>query len=173
MTETAKSDQLLSKADALLDRYRPSSAQPVEGPTESAALDFPVLTEVVALSGFAAELGHGAPTAAATGIIHDTAPEASTSRAQGPGSLTHATVPEFDATKLREEILAMLAPDLEQRLADTLKPRTNELLDWAMQTVQLELGLSIRAAVRSAVAEAVNESLERLRREHETRNAPP
>ena len=67
----------------------------------------------------------------------------------------------------------MLAPDLEQRLADTLKPRTNELLDWAMQTVQLELGLSIRAAVRSAVAEAVNESLERLRREHETRNAPP
>ena len=49
-------------------------------------------------------------------------------------------------------------------MSDTLKPRANELLDWAMQTVQLELGLSIRAAVRNAVAEAVNEAIERLRR---------
>ena len=49
---------------------------------------------------------------------------------------------------------------------------TAELLDWAMQTVQLELGLSIRAAVRSAVAEAVNESLEKLRRDRDTSNTP-
>ena len=69
----------------------------------------------------------------------------------------------IDESRLREEILATLAPELEQRLSDTLKPRANELLDWAMQTVQLELGLSIRAAVRSAVATAVDEALERQR----------
>jgi hypothetical protein len=78
----------------------------------------------------------------------------------------------MDVARLREEILATLAPELEQRLSDTLKPRANELLDWAMQTVQLELGLSIRTAVRSAVAEAVNESLEKLRRDRDTSNTP-
>jgi hypothetical protein len=173
VTDTDKSDRLLSKADALLDRYRPSAAQPAGAPTASADLDFPVLTEVVALPGFAAEQGPEASATAATDIIHDTAPEASTSLPKESGALSHATAPEIDATKLREEILATLSPELEQRLADTLKPRANELLDWAMQTVQLELGLSIRAAVRSAVAEAVNESLERLKRERETRNTPP
>ena len=66
---------------------------------------------------------------------------------------------ETDTMQLREQILATLAPELEKRLTDTLKPRTAELLDYAMQTVQLELGLSIRAAVRSAVAEAVDEAL--------------
>lgn len=130
MTDTDKADELLGKADALLGRYR--QAAPAT-PSEASA-DFPVLTEVVELSAD---------------------PVTTTAESPGPS----ATGTDIDAVQLREQILATLAPELEKRLTDTLKPRTAELLDYAMQTVQLELGLSIRAAVRSAVAEAVDEAL--------------
>lgn len=160
MTEPDKSDVLIGKADALLSRFRlgpagPAGAEPVEAPPETDA-DFPVLTEVVEL------------TETPSHIIAATSPPATPESAAGtPSETTPMAV-----ARLREEILATLAPELEQRLSDTLKPRANELLDWAMQTVQLELGLSIRAAVRSAVAEAVNESLEKLRRDRDTSNTP-
>ncbi len=161
MTEPDKSDALIGKADALLSRYRagpagPAGAEPVEAPPETDA-DFPVLTEVVELT---ETPGH---------IIAAPSPPA------GPESVadTPSETTPMDVARLREEILATLAPELEQRLSDTLKSRANELLDWAMQTVQLELGLSIRAAVRSAVADAVNKSLEKLQRDRDTSNTPP
>lgn len=159
MTEPDKADALLSKADALLGRYRPSaiapatseaialpagmSAEPTTDSTADSTADFPVLTEVVELPVAATGAHTPTLTAAAANNVADKA--------------------VIDETRLREEILATLAPDLEQRLSDTLKPRATELFDWAMQTVQLELGLSIRAAVRSAVAEAVDKALERHR----------
>ncbi len=160
MTEPDKSDALISKADALLSRFRPgpagpAGAVPVETPPETDA-DFPLLTEVVELT---ETPGHS---------IAATSPPATPESGTGTPSETM----QMDVARLREEILATLAPELEQRLSDTLKPRANELLDWVMQTVQLELGLSIRAAVRSAVAEAVNESLEKLRRDRDTSNTP-
>ncbi len=157
-------DKLLSKADALLGRYRPAMA-PVAHLQAAApeSLDFPVLTEIVELPPAAAE-----PVADFPALIPaETALPASTSDQQAgsapTGAGAEAEAIAIDASRLREEILATLAPELEQRLSDTLKPRANELLDWAMQTVQLELGLSIRAAVRSAVAAAVDEALERQR----------
>ena len=160
MTEPDKSDALISKADALLSRFRPcpagpAGAVPVETPPETDT-DFPLLTEVVEL------------TETSSHSIAATSPPATPESGTGTPS---ETTP-MDVARLREEILATLAPELEQRLSDTLKPRANELLDWVMQTVQLELGLSIRAAVRSAVAEAVNESLEKLRRDRDTSNTP-
>ena len=160
MTEPDKSDALISKADALLSRFRPgpagpAGAVPVETPPETDT-DFPLLTEVVEL------------TETSSHSIAATSPPATPESGTGTPS---ETTP-MDVARLREEILATLAPELEQRLSDTLKPRANELLDWAMQTVQLELGLSIRAAVRSAVVEAVNESLEKLRRDRDTSNTP-
>ena len=160
MTEPDKSDALISKADALLSRFRPgpagpAGAVPVETPPETDT-DFPLLTEVVEL------------TETSSHSIAATSPPATPESGTGTPSET----PPMDVARLREEILATLAPELEQRLSDTLKPSANELLDWAMQTVQLELGLSIRAAVRSAVAEAVNESLEKLRRDRDTSNTP-
>lgn len=130
MTDQDNADQLLGKADALLGRYRHGAS------ATGTAADFPVLTEVVELP--------AAPGATAV---------------ESPEPVTDSTGAAIDTVGLREQILATLAPELEKRLTDTLKPRTAELLDYAMQTVQLELGLSIRAAVRSAVAEAVDEAL--------------
>jgi hypothetical protein len=141
-------DALLSKADALLGRYRPSATAQATTPVFSDPADFPVLTDVV-------ELPQSETEPAATGFPPQSASD---------GAAPVTPLPMIDETRLREEILATLAPELEQRLSDTLKPRANELLDWAMQTVQLELGLSIRAAVRSAVASAVDEALEKHRR---------
>jgi hypothetical protein len=167
-------DKLLSKADALLDRYRRSAMSPTTreltesttpdfaaagdgppgGPLPSGAADFPVLTEIVELPHSALQPGVPEP---------EFPPLFGNAAGRVPGDEVAAKL-AADATRLREEILATLAPELEQRLSDTLKPRANELLDWAMQTVQLELGLSIRAAVRSAVATAVDEALEKHRR---------
>lgn len=138
MTDPDKADELLSKADALLGRYRHTPIIPQmhgavhladnapAGATAMANADFPLLTEVVELP--------NAPAAA-------------------------------EATHLREKILATLTPELEKRLSDTLKPRVAELLDVAMQTVQIELEHRIRAAVRGAVAEAIDEALEKQRRD--------
>jgi len=123
------------KSDQLLDKADALLGRYRHGapaPLAGAAADFPVLTEVVALPAD---------------------PVAATAQSAEPAGA------ETDTMQLREQILATLAPELEKRLTDTLKPRTAELLDYAMQTVQLELGLSIRAAVRSAVAEAVDEAL--------------
>jgi hypothetical protein len=156
VTEPDKADELLSKADALLGRYRPAAAaqDPTALPDSGAASDFPVLTEVVALPGSAGDTSNPAAVP-----LPELPPLALDTPATGGDA-----IPLIDHVALREEILATLAPELEQRLSDTLKPRANELLDWAMQTVQLELGLSIRAAVRSAVAAAVDEALERQRK---------
>ena len=142
MSDTDKADELLGKADALLGRYRHGAP----GPLAAAAADFPVLTEVVDLPADPVTTTAELPEAAGAG-------------------------PEIDDVQLREQILATLAPDLEKRLTDTLKPRAAELFDYAMQSVQLELGLSIRAAVRSAVAEAVDEALA-ARRDGKIANKP-
>jgi hypothetical protein len=132
LSDTDKADQLLGKADALLGRYRHGAPATLS----DASTDFPVLTEVVELPA-----------------------DPVTTTAESPEPAGAGADAEMDTVQLREQILATLAPELEKRLTDTLKPRTAELLDYAMQTVQLELGLSIRAAVRSAVAEAVDEAL--------------
>ena len=102
MTDTDKADELLGKANALLGRYR--QAAPAT-PSEASA-DFPVLTEVVELSAD---------------------PVTTTAESPGPS----ATSTDIDTVQMREQILATLAPELEKRLTDTLKPRTAELLDYA------------------------------------------
>jgi hypothetical protein len=168
-----KADELLSKADALLGRYRPSAiASATQEPfaiTDDKAMaltppsepvDFPVLTEIVDLP----DAGPANAAEAATHFPPLLEAEPFDQSAVGIALEAGAETAAIDEARLREQILATLAPDLEQRLSDTLKPRANELLDWAMQTVQLELGLSIRAAVRSAVAIAVDEALEKHRR---------
>jgi hypothetical protein len=66
-------------------------------------------------------------------------------------------------TRLHDAILAKLAPEIERHLAEPLKMRLDELLDWAMQTVKAELDTNIKSAVRSAVAKAVDEALIRRR----------
>ncbi len=70
-----------------------------------------------------------------------------------------------DETRLRDAILASLAPELEQRLAEPLRKRADELLDQAMQTMRLEFEATVKAAVRSAVAKAIDEALVRRRDE--------
>jgi hypothetical protein len=134
-------DELLSKADALLSRYR-------SAPAPDYLADFPVLTEVVELP-LTPEYSDG--------IL----PPASEPEMEEPAH--HAPV-EIELQELEHQlhhrILEAIEPRLASLLGESLEPRIRAELDAAMGQIAGDVAAVIRSEAGDLVLRAVTEAVE-------------
>ena len=126
-------NDILGKADALLQRHRAARSGRPTPPT-----DFPVLTEVVQ---------DGPVTQAATD-------------ASLPFSEAELAEMERD---LRLELLGLLGPEFERLVEAKVHERLGVKVDEILGLTRKVLEAEIRAAVREAVADVIAEETARLR----------
>jgi hypothetical protein len=130
-------NDVLGKADALLQRHRSSrAAEQPEPPVE-----FPVLTDVVF---------EGQPLAAAP-----------------PASAPDAVLSEADLARierdLRLELLGLLGPEFERLVEAKVHERLGSKVDEIMVLTRKVLEAEIRAAVRDAMAAVITAETARLK----------
>jgi hypothetical protein len=144
-------DDLLRKADAFLERYRPAVAA---GP------DIPLLTEVV-------ELGEGgAPVPEEPAPIPETAP------AERRDGLSEAQVREVEV-HVRQQVFESLQPYIAGFLEEPLKVLLEDHVQRAVSAMAENIRTDIEMLVQDAVAKAVERELESRRGGQEPGDTQP
>ena len=134
-------DDVLGKADALLQRHRAGRAAPrAEPPAE-----FPVLTDVV----------HDALTAAAPSVLAQPTPPVY-------GELSEEDLVRIERD-LRLELLSLLGPEFERMVEAKVHERLGAKVDDIMTLTRKVLEAEVRSAVRDAMAAVIAAETARLK----------
>ena len=145
-----KDDDVLDKADALLQRHRPAPVAPRAEPP----VDFPILTEVV----------EEAPPLVLD-LSGPSPPESESSTA-----LTEAQLVELER-ELRLELLQLIGHEFERLIEAKVHERLGARIEEVIALTRTVLEAEVRATVREALAEAIAEETKRLKAEQD--NEPP
>ncbi len=131
-------DDILNKAEALLQRHRASrTAQRADS-----AADFPVLTEIV-----------DEPP-----LILNLSPPPAPAPAPAP---TEAELAQLEQD-LRLQLLALVGPEFERLVEAKVHQRLGTKIDEVMTLTRTVLEAEVRAVVREALAEVIARETERL-----------
>ncbi len=135
-------DDVLGKADALLQRHRAGRAAPrAEPPAE-----FPVLTDVV----------HDALTAAPPSVLAQPVPP------PVYGELSEEDLVRIERD-LRLELLSLLGPEFERMVEAKVHERLGAKVDDIMTLTRKVLEAEVRSAVRDAMAAVIAAETARLK----------